>query len=104
MIYKYYIKLILLVAIVVLNPVAIASADDDHVEARQLLESGEILSLEAILEHVRENHPGKVLEVELEREEGKIVYEIEILTNQGVVKEIYVDAKSGRILSAKEDD
>jgi len=90
--------------VAVLGPITVASADDDYIEARELLQSGKILSLETILKHVRQNHPGKVLEVELEKENGKIVYEIEILSDKGIVKEIYVDAESGNILSAKEDD
>jgi len=101
---KLYIKSVLLVLIAVLSSITIASADDDYIEARELLQSGKILSLETILKRVRQDYPGKVLEVELEKENGKIVYEIEILSDKGIVKEIYVDAESGNILSAKEDD
>ena len=104
MYYKLYIKTVLLVMIAVLSSITIASADDDYIEARELLQSGKILSLETILKRVRQDYPGKVLEVELEKENGKIVYEIEILSDKGIVKEIYVDAESGNILSAKEDD
>ena len=104
MYYKLYIKPVLLVTIAVLSSITIASADDDYIEARELLQSGKILSLETILKRVRQEHPGKVLEVEFEKEGGKIVYEIEILSDKGIVKEIYVDAESGNILSAKEDD
>ena len=66
--------------------------------------SGEILSLEVILENVRQTYPGKVLEVELENEDQQIVYEMEILGDDGVIKEIYIDAKTGKQLFSKEDD
>jgi uncharacterized membrane protein YkoI len=95
---------IFLVAIMILNPLYVALADDDSIEARRLLDTGEILPLEAILKNVRQIFPGKVLEVELEKEDGQIVYEIEILDGNGVIKEIYIDAKTGKLLLAKEDD
>jgi len=49
-----------------------AYADDDHEEAKRLLESGDILALEIILEKARDIQPGKILEVELESEKGQI--------------------------------
>ena len=48
-----------------------ALADDDHIEARRLLDAGEILPLESILKNVREKFPGKILEVKLEREDQR---------------------------------
>ena len=101
---QYSIIRVLVVSLVVLAPLQPVQADDDYIEARRLLESGEILPLEVILEKVRQVLPGKVLEVELENEDRKVVYEMEILGDDGVIREVYVDAKSGEILSAKEDD
>ncbi len=101
---KYSIIRALLVLLIVLNPLQSALADDDYIEARSLLESGEILPLEVILKNVRQAFPGKILEVELEKEDSEIVYEMEILGNDGVIREVYIDARSGEILSAKEDD
>lgn len=101
---QYSIIRVLLVSLVVLAPLQPVQADDDYIEARRLFESGEILPLEVILEKVRQVLPGKVLEVELENEDRKVVYEMEILGDDGVIREVYVDAKSGEILSAKEDD
>ncbi len=101
---QYSIIRVLLVSLVLLVPLQPVQADDDYIEARRLFESGEILPLEAILEKVRQVFPGRVLEVELENEDRKVVYEMEILGDDGVIREVYVDAKSGEILSAKEDD
>ena len=55
------------------------SADDDHEEARRLVESGKILELEEVLKKARKIKAGKVLEVELESKRGKMIYEIELL-------------------------
>ena len=82
----------------------IALADDDHYEARQLREAGDILPLEVILEKLRPRYGGKILEVELERKSGQIVYEVEILAEDGVVHELYIDARSGKVLRSKVDD
>lgn len=79
-------------------------ADDDYIEARRLQDAGEILSLQAILGKIKSEYPGKVLEVELEKEDGVIVYEVEILAADGIVRELYINAKTGKILSVKEDD
>ena len=94
----------LLVIIMILGPLHVTRADDDHIEARRLLDSGEILPLEAILNNVRQTFPGRILDVELEREDGQIAYEVEILGEDGVVSEIYINARTGKVLSVKEDD
>ncbi len=87
-----------------LIPFQAVMADDDYIEVRRLLDSGEILPLEIILKNVRQTFPGKILEVELEKEDHHIVYEIEILGSDGIVREVYMDAKSGILLFEKEDD
>lgn len=94
----------LLVAFMLLSPVHVARADDDHIEARRLLDAGEILPLESILRNVREKFPGKILEVKLEREDQEIAYEVEVLGDDGVVTEVYINATTGKVLSSKEDD
>ena len=94
----------LLVSSMLLAPSHVTWADDDHIEARRLLDSGEILPLEVILNNVRQTYPGRVLDIELEREDGQIAYEVEILGTDGVVTEVYINAKTGKVLSAKEDD
>jgi len=104
MINKYCIMRVLLASFMILSPLYTAMADDDYIEARRLLDSGEILPLEVILKNVKQILPGKVLEVELEKEDEQIVYEIEILDRNGVIKEIYIDAKTGKLLLTKEDD
>ncbi len=101
---NYSILRVLLLSFMMLSPLQVAMADDDYIEAKRLLDSGEILSLEVILKKVRQIFPGKVLEVELEKEDEQIVYEIEILGGDGVIKEIYIDAKTGKLLLTKEDD
>ena len=83
---------------------SVLADDDDYIEARHLLEAGEILPLEVILKNVRQKIPGKVLEVELEKEDKTIVYEVEILSNDGIIQQVYIDARTGKLLSVKEEN
>lgn len=77
---------------------------DSHEKAKQLRSKGEILPLEAIIKKARTVHPGKILEVELEREHGRYVYEIEMLDKNGRVVEMEYDAKTGKLIKSKHDD
>ena len=47
---------------------------------------------------------GRVLEVEIERKAGRLIYEIEIVDEQGVVKEFVFDASNGDLLNEKVED
>lgn len=77
---------------------------DDHDEAYELLNSGKILPLEKILEIISTDQvPGQILEVELEHEDKRIIYELEVLDKQGVVWEIKVDATTGAIIKQERD-
>ena len=99
----------LLITTLLGGSLSIRADDADHEEARRLRQAGDILSLEAILERLRPTHPGKVLEVELEKEHGRIIYEIELLaeddqSRSDTYPSIEVDAKNGEVLRSKVDD
>ena len=68
------------------------------------VESGEILPLQQILQALPELQQARILEVELEREHGRYVYEVEILTGDGRVQELQLDAASGELLRRRDDD
>ncbi|HKI59864.1 MAG TPA: PepSY domain-containing protein [Mariprofundaceae bacterium] len=75
----------------------------DHERARDLLEQGRILSLSEIMKQAAVRFPGKVLEVELEEEDGLIVYKIEFLGENDTVMEMVIDARNGEMISVEED-
>ncbi|MFO7304285.1 MAG: PepSY domain-containing protein [Gammaproteobacteria bacterium] len=79
-------------------------ADDDHEVARRAVQRGEILPLSKILEIAERDYPGRVLEVDLEREGGRYLYEIEILLTDGHVVELTYDAATGRLLEVEVED
>ena len=78
-------------------------ASDDQEAARRLSGSGQILALEAVLEHAQRHRPGRVLDVEFENEHGLYIYEIEILDARGVVWELELDAQTGDLLESKKE-
>jgi uncharacterized membrane protein YkoI len=76
---------------------------EDHNVAYQLLQKGEIIPLEKILQINYKQMPGRVLEVELEHEKKQLIYEIEVLNDKGVVWEYKINAKTGKILEKELD-
>jgi len=81
----------------------LALADNDHDLARELKQAGDILPLEHILEKVQRLHPGHVLEVELEKQNQRYVYEIETVDKKGSVWEMQFDAKTGVLLNTEKE-
>lgn len=92
------------VAAVSLLPVSVALAGkDDHVEARRLLQKGEILPLVQILDVAQRRVPGDVIEVELELEDSGWEYKVKVLTPTGHVRKITLNARNGAVLKIKDD-
>ena len=81
-----------------------ASEDVDHAEIRDLVRKGQILPLESIMLRFPEKQYGKLLDLEVEREHGIIVYEIEFLRSDGSIVEFEVDARNGKILRQEIED
>ena len=84
-----------LVSLLMIVLAGAASADVDHERARKAFEAGEIVSLASILATVERTHSGQVVEVELEREAGRWVYEVDLLTSDGRVVELLYDGATG---------
>jgi uncharacterized membrane protein YkoI len=91
---------ILVVCLVCAANPAVAG-DDDHERARDAVRRGEILSLDEILRRLELRSGEQLLEVEIERDDGLWIYEIELIGADGRVRELEVDARDGRIV---EDD
>lgn len=47
--------------------------------------------------------PGTVEDGELEKEHGKLVYSFDIRNSKGTISEVWVDAKTGKVVSNKEE-
>lgn len=74
-------------------------------EALALRKQGLILPLEQLIDTALARYTGaKLLEAELEEKHGVLMYEIELVTHDGQVRELKFNAKDGRLLEDKEDD
>lgn len=78
-----------------------ADDDDDHQRARRLRESGEILPLQVILEKAQAERPGRVLEVEFKEDDHHYTYEVQILSPDGSVWEVELNAATGKPLEVE---
>jgi hypothetical protein len=94
-----------LLALLLLVPGAHASGDRerdrDHERARAAVQAGQVLPLATLLQQLQRSHPGQVLEVELERDDGRWIYEIKLLQGGGQLLKLELDAATGQVLKAR---
>ena len=82
----------------------VLARDLDQDEALRLRQQGVILPLEQLLKQALDRHPGsKLLEAELEEKHDVYIYEVELLTTEGIVRELDVNASTGELLKDEED-
>jgi uncharacterized membrane protein YkoI len=77
---------------------------DDHDRARQALNAGEILPLAEILLAAEAARPGRVIELDLERDDGRWIYELELVSPEGLVYEVEIDAATGTVLEIEHEE
>jgi uncharacterized membrane protein YkoI len=91
---------------------ATSVASEGHDRARKALEAGEVLPLRTILERIERDHPGQVIDVELERDHergaagggGRWIYEIKLLRTNGALVKLKLDARDGTLIPHKGRD
>ncbi|MCI0429979.1 MAG: PepSY domain-containing protein [Rhodospirillales bacterium] len=52
---------------------------------------------------MRDQLGGEVVGVELDRQDGRYVYEFKVITSAGRLREIYVDALTAELLKSEDD-
>ena len=100
-------KLTLLTLALLIAPVSAggqAQIPPDFELARDAVERGEILPLAEVLSRLQESHPGRVIEVELEYSDNILVYEVELVTDDGRLIEVDMNAATGEIVGMDEED
>ena len=70
---------------------------------RAAVARGELLPLPRILATAQARVPGQVLKVEIEQERWGFKYEVKILTGTGRVREVNVDARTGRVIAIEDE-
>ena len=76
----------------------------DYERARQAVERHEVLPLVDLLDTVERTTRARMIEVEFEEEDGRNIYEFELVAADGRLIETVVDARTGQILSIGEED
>ena len=93
---------LLIVAALLTSPGVRADAHD-HDRARAALERGEVRPVSEVLATVTAEVPGDVVEVELEREQGRWVYELRVVAPDGRVLEVLVDGATASLIEGEDD-
>ncbi len=93
------------VLLLLLLTCSVSARDLSQDEALRLREQGRIIPLEQVLSLIAQRHPqASLLEVELEEDDDIYIYEVELATGEGLVRELEIDASTGKILKDEEDD
>lgn len=80
----------------------LAHGRGDHDRARDALAAGEVMPLETVLDHLQRTLPGRVLDVELEREDGRWVYQVKLMRPGGRLTRVELDARTAEVLRTRE--
>ncbi len=76
-------------------------ADADPQRVREATAAGRIRPLQEVLETVRQQVPGKVLDVRVEDRSSPWTYVIKVRGEKGAVSLVTVNAETGRIMGVK---
>ncbi len=68
------------------------------------LERGEVLPLAQVMSQLEGRIHGEISRIELEKEDGIWVYEFKVISPQGRMIEVHVDAKTGKLVDKKGGD
>lgn len=94
--------LALAAALTTLAPPPLRADEHGRDEVRHAVDRGEIRSLADVLAAIRGKLPGEIAGVEIERENGRWLYEFRVIDDQGRLFEVYVDARTAIIERTKE--
>lgn len=71
---------------------------EDHDRVRAAVRAGEIMPFDALRQRLARSYPGDVLELDLERDDERWIYEVKLLRPDGRIVKLEVDARSGEVL------
>lgn len=100
MLKKFFFLLFLCIPIGI--PLLVSGKDKDHDVAYEALRRGQILPLSKILSLTAAQVSGEVIKVELDSK--RLEYKLKVLSANGQVRKVRMDARNGTLLSIKDDD
>ncbi len=88
--------------ILALGGTAIADKKGEkHKSKIEMAETAKV-TIDQAVKTASEKVPGKVIEAELEKKHDKTVWEVEIVTDDKMIKEVHIDADSGVIIDVED--
>ncbi|MFV0408263.1 MAG: PepSY domain-containing protein [Paracoccus sp. (in: a-proteobacteria)] len=76
----------------------------DAAFARAAVLDGRILPLDRILDILRADFEGEIIEIQLEYEEDELAYEFDLVSPDGRVFEVEIDARTGVIIEVEDEE
>jgi uncharacterized membrane protein YkoI len=76
----------------------------DHDDALAAVEARQALPLTRIFQIAQTAVPGEIIEVELDRDHGRLIYEVDVLTSTGRLRQVEIDARTGEVLEVEDED
>lgn len=76
----------------------------DAAFARAAVLDGRILPLDRILDILRADFKGEIIEIQLEYEDGELAYEFDLVSPEGRVFEVEIDARTGAIIEVEDEE
>ncbi|GAA0785077.1 PepSY domain-containing protein [Marinobacterium sediminicola] len=102
--FKHLFSLTILLVGGLASATSFASRHLDQDEVLELVREGKIRPLSELMALNPERFRGHLLDVEIEYEDGVLIYEIELLDSSGVVREFELDPLTGDVLKEEIED
>lgn len=99
---RQYLMRIILLLLLLASGTPTWADRSDHDRARDAVRSGQTLPLSEILARIRLQLRGEIVHVKFEREDGRYVYEFRVVSPDGRLRSVHVDAANANILDEED--
>ncbi|MFO0700861.1 MAG: PepSY domain-containing protein [Nitrospira sp.] len=80
-----------------------AYADEKEKKGKAEMAAAAKVTIDQAIKTASDKVAGKVIEAELEKERKKLVWEVEVVTAENKVMEVYIDAETGDVIDVEEE-
>jgi len=94
----WFLSLALAIGTINSLPLSADHYDEQSDQVLRWLETGKVIPFETLMKRHSKQLEGRLLDLEIEEEDGRIIYELELLRADSIVYEIKIDAQSGEWL------
>jgi len=77
--------------------------ETDEVKEAVKMAAAAKVAIEQAVKTASEKVSGKIVEAELEKKHGKLVWEVEVVTAENKVMEVHIDAETGAVIDVEEE-